>query len=412
MATIRRRRRVTGDTFLVDYKDAASVRRRLTAPTEEAAQVLLGEKIKASRQAAPPAEDPNITFKDYAERWLVEVAGDVEEATLRSYRENIERHLLPVFGTWMVRKLHRGHVKHLLAGKRAAGLSKNSVRLIRATLSVMLGDALEGGLLSVNPALGIARRGRRAWDAMSQAERQKAIVPLSVEALAAFLTAAAARCSRETATLFLLLADSGTRPGEGCALQWEDVDPTARRLRIERSVDNHGRVKPTKTASVRLVDMSRRLAAALGELHAAREVEAMTSGRAASPWVFATRAGGPVTPKRAGRVFRQVLAAAGLGRHRLYDLRHTYASHLLAENAPITYVAAQLGHAKPTTTLWHYAHYLPRGDQAFIDRLEAVRCAAHVAAPAPAPPAVPEAARAGEDGDRSAPKGGGYAPMG
>jgi len=41
---------------------------------------------------------------------------------------------------------------------------------------------------------------------------------------------------------------------------------------------------------------------------------------------------------------------AGLPRHRLYDLRHTFATHLLADRAPITYVAAQLGHRKPTTT--------------------------------------------------------------
>src|SRR3989475_13079278 len=34
---------------------------------------------------------------------------------------------------------------------------------------------------------------------------------------------------------------------------------------------------------------------------------------------------------------------AGLPRFRLYDLRHTFATHLLGQGAPITYVAAQLG---------------------------------------------------------------------
>jgi len=29
----------------------------------------------------------------------------------------------------------------------------------------------------------------------------------------------------------------------------------------------------------------------------------------------------------------------------------------------------QLGHAKPTTTLQHYAHWLPRGSKTYIDRL-------------------------------------------
>ena len=40
---------------------------------------------------------------------------------------------------------------------------------------------------------------------------------------------------------------------------------------------------------------------------------------------------------------------------RAYDLQHTFASQLLGEGTPITYVAVQLGHAKPTTTLQWYA---------------------------------------------------------
>jgi hypothetical protein len=68
--------------------------------------------------------------------------------------------------------------------------------------------------------------------------------------------------------------------------------------------------------------------------------------------------------------------AAGPPRFRLYDLRHSYATHLLAEGAPLPYVSAQLGHAKPTTTLAHYAWWLPRGDKAWADRLAAMREAA------------------------------------
>ena len=52
-------------------------------------------------------------------------------------------------------------------------------------------------------------------------------------------------------------------------------------------------------------------------------------------------------------------------RHSLYDLRHTFATLLLAGSAdsppaPITYVAAQMGHATPATTLRFYARWIPR----------------------------------------------------
>src|SRR5262249_52496845 len=42
-------------------------------------------------------------------------------------------------------------------------------------------------------------------------------------------------------------------------------------------------------------------------------------------------------------------------------------------------LSAQLGHAKPTTTLTYYAHWIPSGDKRHIDRLEAIRTAAEVA---------------------------------
>lgn len=46
---------------------------------------------------------------------------------------------------------------------------------------------------------------------------------------------------------------------------------------------------------------------------------------------------------------------------RVDDLRHTVANLLLARNAPITYVAAQLSHADPATTLRSYPRSLARG---------------------------------------------------
>jgi integrase len=70
---------------------------------------------------------------------------------------------------------------------------------------------------------------------------------------------------------------------------------------------------------------------------------------------FPNDANRPYDKWKAGDAFRRTLKRAGLPHFRLYDLRHIYASLLLAAGAPITYVSAQLGHANPTTTLHHYA---------------------------------------------------------
>ena len=56
-------------------------------------------------------------------------------------------------------------------------------------------------------------------------------------------------------------------------------------------------------------------------------------------------------PADARRLFKRALGKAKLPAFRLYDLRHTFASLLLAASAPITYVSAQFGHVNPSTTL-------------------------------------------------------------
>src|SRR5439155_25604809 len=50
---------------------------------------------------------------------------------------------------------------------------------------------------------------------------------------------------------------------------------------------------------------------------------------------------------------------AELRRIRFHDLRHTYASLLIAQGAHPKYIQAQLGHASIQTTLDRYGHLMP-----------------------------------------------------
>ena len=192
---------------------------------------------------------------------------------------------------------------------------------------------------------------------------------------------AAPTLTKRDALVFLTLADAGLRPGEALALRWEDIDVAGRLVHVERAVSG-GIVKATKTEETRFIDLSRRLADALDRWQAQAEADALVDGRDVSLWVFPSRTGEPLEVRSLAKRFRAVLRAAKLPKSRLYDLRHTYATQLLESGAPITYVADQLGHTKPTTTLTYYAHWLPRGDRVLIDRLIDARSAANATVPA------------------------------
>jgi integrase len=87
--------------------------------------------------------------------------------------------------------------------------------------------------------------------------------------------------------------------------------------------------------------------------------EALRRGWGEPQWLFPNEEGKPLDESRVRKLFRRTLKRAKLPAFRLYDLRHTFASLLLASLAPITYVSAQLGHANPATTLRYYARWIP-----------------------------------------------------
>jgi integrase len=73
---------------------------------------------------------------------------------------------------------------------------------------------------------------------------------------------------------------------------------------------------------------------------------------------------------RVRKHFQRLMRLSAISDHRVYDLRHTFATLLLSKGAPITYVASQLGHASPNTTLRWYAHWLPNDAARYVDFLD------------------------------------------
>jgi integrase len=271
--------------------------------------------------------------RTYGARWLAIIEHEKHPNTVRNYKEQLEGQVFPALGHLKVRELHRGHIKAFLAQKRGQGYAKDTVRLMRAALSAMLSDAVDDGIIMANPAFHVGRHKTNRADKLTSAERVQKVRPMTWEQRDAFLAAAAT--DTRYVTLFAVLAKAGLRPGEAFALKPGDIDWGERTVRVERPW-NRGRVKATKTYEERTVDLSPELVRALARHMTWLKAEILRRGRSEPEWLFPNDDGRPHDEARVRRVFKRALGTAKLPAFRLYDLRHTFASLLLAESAPIT----------------------------------------------------------------------------
>jgi len=152
-------------------------------------------------------------------------------------------------------------------------------------------------------------------------------------------------------------AFAGLRLGEAAALQVDDVDFLRRELHVRRQVQRAGagevELRLPKYGSERMVPIPDDLVQILA---------AHVNLTRHTTWLFAADDEDPPHQNTVGHRWRSTLRAARLTGIRLHDLRHFYASGLIAAGCDVVTVQRALGHAKPSTTLETYSHLWPSGE--------------------------------------------------
>lgn len=358
MTSIFKRRGRKGVTL--KYRDAQGKDRFRAFPTRAAAE----EHAITLRGKPDPGQ--KITLKDYAAKWLVHMEGRLRPGPMLGYRLIVNNHLVPALGHLRLADLTRAHVKDLMAGKQAAGLSRRTASNIHSVLHNLLAEAIEDGYLFANPAA--SRRGRSLG--LTQKERSGNVKAMDEAQLRGFLQATA-RSLPDRALLFRLLAFTGLRLGEALALRWEDVDQAGKHLSVRRSWSRRRIQEPKTHTSLRDVALAPGLLEELAHADAGTKARALAAGGPRPPWIFTSRAGGPAHHGRIDADFKIALAGAGLSSHFTpHCLRHTFASLHLQAGESIYWVSRQLGHASIRITVDLYGRWLPPGNLEAAARLE------------------------------------------
>jgi integrase len=361
MACIRKRR----GKFTVDYRDATGRRRWITCESKGEAIELLDVKRKEVKLLAGSlCANPDITVKEYFDLWIEKVAHTNKPLTAESYRGNFRLHILPEFGGLKVQKLHRTLIKKWLVEKLGEGYAKGTIRLLIKTFRSMLSEAVEDGIIPVNPASKMGRNLK--VEGKESNKGAKDIKAFSRDQLSRFLENAHPRWY----PYFLFMARTGLRLGESLALEVSDLD-FDRRVVIVSKQNSKGEIQTPKDGESREVDLSTQLVEVLRIMIAGRRRECFEQGKQMPTLLFPTENGGPLKSTYIVRAIERTLKKAGIGMHfSIHCFRHTFASQLLQQGKSVAYVQRMLGHSSIKQTADTYGRWLPAGDKDAIDCLD------------------------------------------
>ena len=314
--------------------------------TKVAAQAWLNGVVAAQETGSyiDPAKG-RVTFARFYEVWSkrqVWVSGTKHSSDLAANSVT--------FGDVPFSELRASHLETWVKQMQDNGLEPTTVRTRFAYVRNAISAAVRDRVLARDVAQRVPLpRTRKASAAMS--------IPTAGE------VGAAIRATEDIepwyGAFIAVCAFAGMRRGEASALKVSDVDFLRKEIRVQRQVqwtdDGQMEIRGPKYGSERTVFVPDGLVTILSE-----HVRLYRAGDDPDRWLFpgARDASQPAHAATVGRWWRMVREQVGI-EHRLHDLRHFYASGLIAAGCDVVTVQRALGHTSPSITLDTYSHLWP-----------------------------------------------------
>jgi integrase len=254
----------------------------------------------------------------------------------------VRNHIIPLWGNLPPQKLTTKNIDEKLFSLPIGDTTKNK---IISCFSEIFTHLIEEGICRDNPAKNIVRFcGRGSSRGVLSPEEMQRLFPenhaklLKIWRQQMYLTA------------LLVLKDTGLRPGELRALQWQDWHLDLRFFPITKAIEANTRlsIKSTKTGLTKPAIVSKFTA---GEIE---RLKFSTPQAGPEDFIFVCESGLPVSDTRLSVIFRKGVKRAGLERPDLtpYWLRHTFNTRTL-EKYPDEIVRRLMGHASPQMTRYY-----------------------------------------------------------
>jgi len=277
------------------------------------------------------------TVKDMIEMSLKIHQGSRKYLTQKHYEAGYKNHIIPIFGN---RKLNTIKASELAIWQNSLlqTHASKTVAVLRVIFYSMFDDALRDELINKNP-----------FDIVKapSVQSKKEVNPFSKDDIFRILD----KIDISMRCYFAIGFFTGMRTGEITALRLTDIDLDNKIIKVTKTRNKAIESSPKTQSSNREVDILDALLPYLKE-----HLELFPN----NDYMFKTRKNNPFNSSYqiARRVhWSELLDELGLEYRNMYQMRHTFASLMIASGEDILWVSSMLGHKNSSITLSVYAKY-------------------------------------------------------
>lgn len=274
-----------------------------------------------------PAKE--LTLKEARELYEETVRPTLKPSTAIGYKKNLDAHLIPRFGDWLLSQIDRATLIAFDQELARDGLSPATRNNIQMPLRTIIWNAIELGKHHGKPDLPKLNK-----------VPQKVFEPPSLEHVEAVVSAA----DDHAKVAIALSSYAGLRASEVIGLRWSNVNLETSLLFVREAI-THGVVVTPKSGHQRAIPIAAPL----------REILEKAKKSRSSLYVAPSKKGTPWTHGGLRHAFLRALEKAKVPHARLHDLRHFFITECFAGGAGGPTVQRLAGHCHLSVTQ-RYAH--------------------------------------------------------
>jgi integrase len=315
--------------------------------------------------------DSSVSLKEYLNTWLTTIEPDIRPKTYQFYKYNVDHGIVPVIGHIRLDKLKPLDIKRMINKYLKDGtLSNTTIRHYYRTLSIALNKAVEWEIISKNPC-------KKIKPPAPDTPEMKVLTAKQVDKLLEYTK------QSEFKVMYipiLLSVGCGLRRGEVLGLRWKDIDFENKIMHIRHNLQyinkefilqepktkNGKRDIPLPTPIISILQEHK------GEQETIKERLKIKDYKKEDAFVCAWENGTNIIPDYCYKTLGKLLKRCKLPHIRFHDLRHTYATLMLDNDANIKVLSELLGHSKTSITMDIYAHALPDSKKEAVQKIENV----------------------------------------